>query len=610
MTKTLKYLCTTFICFSNIAIAYDFSNFTVNIRRLNSLNSQSVGSRMTAPLYTEIENFLNSNYQDIGASLIQNSLMNYNIGGGVTNYKGLTWSRPFANFDLSINRTVAPDLYSHSWISRDTLKITVKASTLLANLSEQGVIQIDDNVLAAFTGLEFTRSFEAATLVDSYKEGLYLNFNKFFFAFKKFNARDILNLSDGESLKKTDTLRVNTGGIFSVPIFTGFTVSAGALAQYSMINYINAVTEKNILRISSQKEKILNLGLATSLELDFFNLLKISLLSYELNYEMAKSTKVSLSLDRKRREEIKSSTEELAQIQLALNGKDVQHLVARDVSSIEERQSQDLSTEFELFLFGSRASKKTEGFSIQTPLKTQEFYRHTNVAKSYQQTILSKFLQGLFGKTGVRTERTKTLGLEYKRDFEHNEDVISTESFSFEISHQFFAKSLKRKRNRKRARYFLKYWSDFNNSISNAIENRKIKAPIRILSNFSFTKKGLDYFFNKSYSTIKSNIIVFCKNKSKQSRCKKRLNKRYNRLYKYNQKNTTINMDMFRDFISMVYNYSYKIDDFTIFFSKDTISSNGSINAFTDTGEVFNSYFKSGQLKRAGVISNFSKNYE
>lgn len=582
-----------------------FSTFKLNSSKLNIMSLSTKSASLSTPIYTEIENTLNSQYISIGDDLIQNTLINHSLGGGVKNYKGFTWNKPFANFSITIDRTVAPDLFSNKWITKDILTISIKAKTLISNFKNEGLIEINSDTLAAFAGLEFTRVFEVATLVDNYKSGINLDLKNLFFAFKKFNAQRILNMQNGEFIKRVDTLSFNVGGVANIPLTTGLSINTAALAKYSSINLVTATSSEDELTIISQKEKKTKVGLSASLEVDFFNLLKISLLSYELNYELSRSKKFSLKLDAQRREQILESSSEVNDIKLILAGNHKDIAQNRDIASLEYRESKNLTSQYELFLFGKEKSKNTESFQISNQDNDKSFYRHSNTTKTYEQTFLSKFLQRILGVTSVKSELTKTISLEYEKQFEKTDDVKSTDDFSFNISHDFYAQSLKRKRNRSRATKFIKYWAAFNQDISGAIESSKIIGPVKIRSNLSFNKDALDNFLSTNYKIVKAKIVIFCKTKYKSSRCIHRLMSRYDNVYNDNMKYTTINMNLFRDFVSMIYNYSYKVEDFEIFFDKKNISMNGSINAKTNSGELFNSYFNNGQVKSTGVISSF-----
>lgn len=601
------YIFATILSLSS-AFGASFSTFKLNTNKLNLMSISAKSNSFSTPIYTEIENTLNSEYTSIGEDLITNTLTNHTIGDGVKNYKGFTWNKPFANFSMKIDRTVSPDLFSSKWITRDILTIKVKAQTLISNFENEGLIEIDSDTLAAFAGLEFTRTFEVSTLVENYNKGIRIDLKNLFFAFKKLNATNVLNMQNGEFVKRVDTLSFNIGGVANIPLTTGLSLNTAALAKYSSINLISAASLGDELTIVSQKEKKTKVGLSAALEIDFFNLLKISLLSYELNYELSKSQKISIKLDSLRRDQVLESTTEINEIKRILAGKHNDLGLSRDIASIENRESKNLTSKYELFLFGKEKSKNTESFLISNNNIDKSFYRHTNTSKTYEQTFLSKFLQRILGVSSVKSELTKTISLEYEKQFKETDDVKSTEDFSFNISHNFYAKSLKRKKNRSRATKFIKYWAAFNQDIKGAIENKRILGPIRIKSNLSFKKEALDNFLSTSYKLIKSKISIFCKTKYKSSRCLTRLISRYDNVYNHNMKYTTINMNLFRDFIFMVYNYSYKVEDFGIFFKKENISMNGSINAKTNTGELFNNYFNNGQVKSTGVISSFFNN--
>ena len=604
MTKLIKNFLFILI-FCQAAYAYEFKNFQINERRLNQLSAKSTRSN-SSEVYNQIEETLNSEYQNIGSKLLENSLLSYS-NSNVKNYKGIVWGKSFANFSLSINREVAPHLFSESWIVKDSLTLNINAKTLISNLKDEGLIEISEDTLAAFAGISFTRTFETTSFATSYTSGLAKGFNKLFFAFKYFNAEDVLALKDGEFIKKVDTLTANAGAVANVPVTTGLSISAGAIGKYSLINLVSAEGLESKIKINSQKEKALTVGVSASVQLDFFNLLKISLLSYELSYEVKSSNKVALELNRYEAQDFISSNLLRSELTKVLKGKSLEnngHL-SDYVTLNETRSSKNLTSKYEIFLFGKSKSKKTESYKINNKGEEKEFYSHTNSSKTYLQTFFSRLFSNILGVSATTSVITKTLNLQYEKSFE-NDDVKSSEFFSFSLSNDFYTKSLSKRKNRNRARNFLTYWGSFESGIEHAISNKDMKGPLNITTSLNIKKEALDSFLSLKVDTVKSKIKSFCKLTRYTRNCKKRVLKRYEDLLSYNLKHTTINMDLFRDFISMVYNYTYKADGFTYFFPEEMVQMNGKLTASTSNGDSFVSYFKSGQLETQGVISSFS----
>ena len=604
MTKLIKNLIFILI-FCQAAYAYEFKNFQINERRLNQLSAKSTRSN-SSEIYNQIENTLNSDYQNIGSVLLDNSLLSYSTSN-VKNYKGLAWGKSFANFSLSINREVAPHLFSESWIVKDSLTLNINAKTLISNLKDEGLIEISEDTLAAFAGLSFTRTFETSSFAKSYTSGLSKGFNKLFFAFKYFNAEDVLALKDGEFIKKVDTLVANAGAVANVPVTTGLSISAGAIGKYSLINLISAEGLESKVKISSQKEKALTVGVSASVQLDFFNLLKISLLSYELNYEVKKSNKVTLEIERYATQGVLSSKLLSAELTNVLKGKTIETYSSLSdyVRSSEVRSSKNLTSKYNIFLFGKSKSKKTQSYKIINNGEEKEFYSHTDSSKTYLQTFFSSLFSNILGVSGTRSIITKTLNIQYEKSFE-NDDVKSSESFSFNLNNDFYARSLRKRKNRNRARNFLSYWGSFESGVSEAIRSKDIKGPLNITTSLNIKKEALDSFLGLKLDAVKVKIKSFCKLTRYTRNCNKRVLRRYEDLLNYNLKHTTINMELFRDFISMVYNYTYKASGFTYFFPKEMVQMNGKLTANTSSGDSFVSYFKSGQLETQGVISSFS----
>ena len=86
-------------------------------------------------------------------------------------------------FKLVIGRQVVPTLNSDVWQVRDKLEVGVSAKRFLTKLRDNGDIDIDDEALNLFAGVEYVRSYSYNHFAKSYKEGLISNFNKLFLSF-------------------------------------------------------------------------------------------------------------------------------------------------------------------------------------------------------------------------------------------------------------------------------------------------------------------------------------------------------------------------------------------------------------------------------------------
>ena len=143
------------------------------------------------PLLDEIEEILTGNAEGIGKEQTDKLLKNYDLGGGLLNFSGFSWQKPMLNYDLRVNRELAPDLISDKWIVQDSLTIFIEAATLISNLQKQALLDVAAADFGAFAGVTFKRTYHYNHFADSYKEGLTSDFSKLFLGFKKFSLKGI-----------------------------------------------------------------------------------------------------------------------------------------------------------------------------------------------------------------------------------------------------------------------------------------------------------------------------------------------------------------------------------------------------------------------------------
>ena len=115
----------------------------------NAYNASGVGSAVNPfdtqnSLYQQILDEMNAQYQHIGerqaAQVLQNG--STSITGGL-NSIGFSYSRPFIDFSLSVNRDLSPDLFDDKrWIVKDTFSIFIDASKVIGNLKDKKIIDL------------------------------------------------------------------------------------------------------------------------------------------------------------------------------------------------------------------------------------------------------------------------------------------------------------------------------------------------------------------------------------------------------------------------------------------------------------------------------------
>ncbi len=280
------------------------------IKKSTNLPSNPVVPSEQSNLYTRIQNYLMPNYQHIGETQ-SSSLINYNRSYdlGQQNYSGFTWQKPMANFYIGVDRKVEPDLFDdHRWLVKDKFIISINAFSYLSNLQQEGKIEIDPKQLAAFAGMEFIRVYRYIHFADSFNEGLAKEYNKLFLSFLLFRANKLEQLEEYELVTKEDYLSANAGGLVQVPSIpvtggVGVTINAGALVEYKKMAQVTIQklgpldhpSANEILRVSYEVSKEKTVTTQAVLEADFFHLLRITLLSADLDYSFKDADKIYLT---------------------------------------------------------------------------------------------------------------------------------------------------------------------------------------------------------------------------------------------------------------------------------------------------------------------------
>lgn len=419
-------------------------------------------------LYQQIFDQLGAEYETIGrrqAALAMNNRGGFTIDG--INNIGYSFHRDFADFKISLNRQLAPDLFDDSrWIVTDTFNVYIDASLLLSNLKDQEIIDISEQNLALFGGVEFKRTYTFTHFAPSYEDGLVLDLNKLFFAFKPFRAKSFLtDMDDYEFITKEDSLSVRAGGFVSAPLYSGVSGSAGFLARYERVakSEILAVgpddtpKEGERFRISFQTSTSAELGAAARINADFLGILKLTLLSYDFSYTATKSHTINLSLyenDLTRIETDPAFSGALDQV-LKHRSADVD-ILAHNIVQEEYRRKEKISSKYAILILGGARDQETEQVKVIKDGVETNFFRHNSYRVSFTQNIFSRLMHelikkyiGLSSVINKSSQDARRVRMSYesernliaaKEDF----DVATKDALSMSFSRELYvAKTLK-----------------------------------------------------------------------------------------------------------------------------------------------------------------------
>ena len=519
----------------NLSNAEDLQNSSNSELTMMAINSTPNGAIETiegkTDIYQQIAREFTLEYENIGKRealrVLGNSALS--ITGGL-NSIGLSYKRPFINFNVSLDRNLAPDLFdAQRWIVTDTMTIDIDASKVLGNLKESNVIDISEKNLAAFAGLVFKRKFTWIHFANSYEEGLMRDFQKLFLPFNLMNLENIAKLNENEMLFKEDSISVRAGGLVSAPLYTGITGAAGVLAKFEKLSRVEVIglADKKI-QLTSEKSKIVTAGASLTLQAEFLKILKMTLLSYDFSYDLQSSYKIYLNMNQ---DIFKSSDAGLKkELNAVLKNKEGElSTLAPYLISEEKRISEALNHRYNILLFGGQRKSKTEQIELARDGKVKTFFRHYYEKMKYTENSLSRlFSSFIFALTNsdlsatklasdtkkvlIEYDSTKNL-LDSKNDLDIGQSRLNEQKLSMSFIADFKTQSTKGiggKKYRERAKFMLERFSGVDPIAVSMIESQDLQAPFHIEGKYQVNIDGIRYFNSQSVSSIFDSFDGLC----------------------------------------------------------------------------------------------------
>lgn len=600
-----------------------------------------------ASIMPDLAAYMLANYQEIGNEQFLDLLNNHDLGGGVVNFSGFTWYKPMVNYDITANRDLAPHFASEKWIVQDTLVISIEAATLLQNLSDLDVINITPTQLEAFAGLTFKRKYHYYHFADNYLDGLSSDYSKLFLSFLKYNPEGIFNMGEYEVMKRSDEFTFNAGGKVEAPLGNGLEVRAGVLVTYAFNNIIQvqklgpgeAQPGENV-RLSLEKDFNTKSSAQLSLQYDFFNLLKLTLLSSELEYSYGKSRRTYLTLLDQDHKTIQEDPRARGQLYSHIKGGHKIDYWLDRITSFEDRIKQNLTSKFNFLLFGSIKKKATEQIVIIKNGVKKTFFKYYYESKSYVQGLLSRLfsdaIRAIFDFGPMINEsshKSDQIYLEYEKEEDIKKPMtVSDESqFSLKVSKSFFADKTVKWYHRGRKNFILKSiknWTVDTDNILSQVSRENLIGPISVNSDFTIDEQaftelkrvpelvmigkhlrvcGLEASWLKDYSKRYRRARAYRKNRrDRRHRCAYQLIKKYAKFKESMDK--LIDLNILRSYLSLLVKHTDDYETFADILGKEHIFITGSITAKQrQTGKTYTYFYKSGQFNGLGVIDRFKQ---
>ncbi len=636
----MKYLFTSTVIFlflghSSQADSREFTHFKMAKSASASPSSSIVN------VLTELETEFKGKSQSIGRTEVERITNSRDTVDGVINFSGFSWYRPMSNFEILARREISPELFSNKWIVRDTLTIYIDAATLLTSLRNEGIIIISDKALSFFVGINFQRKYHYYHYASSYSEGLRSDYSKLFLSFTKLNPKELFKLKGSEIIKREDIITVKASGEAHLPLTAGLSIGASASGEvtcrnefsYQHIETDDKSTNNEEARLSLEQSVKKETAAELSLKLDFFGILRETLLKYELSYDFMKTNKTYLKFNQADQKKILEDKNSLTQLTDYIKG-DIDILNLKEyLISTETREKENLSSRFGFLIYGKLRNKATEQVRIIKDGVEKIFYKLNSESVTYVQSLISKLWSRTFyhifkweSYVAHKAEKRKSIHIQYEQRNNIFNRTDSEQSLSVTLTQSMYLNKVSKKKHRKNAIKHIELLSNLEESLFDRINNKQIKGPMRISAKLELRTMALYYFNHLDPSSAYSTFFDICRvskesyedllNKSKRKsllrgklnrslRCSKKLIRKYDQYMEDYISNQNINIKELKNLLGSIFKKVESYQELVPLFGEGNTFIHGSFSAMTDSNFPYQAYFKTGQFQEFGVIDRF-----
>lgn len=599
-----------------------------------------------SPLYEEIRRHLESSHQSIGLQEIQNiNRLNQQFNLGSSNFAGFSWQKPFGVVQVYADRQVTPNIFAQNWLVMDTFTIEIEATTFLEKLTREGLTGMSAAEIGAFAGITFRRVFTYWHYANSYQEGLSSDLSKLFLTFTKFNQSSMERMGNEEIMKREDVWTSLAGALISTPPFYNISFSAGALAQHDYQNVTTIQSQdhgSHRFKVGVLSKRTTTAGVTLELQLDFFKLLKLSLLRYDMDYEYAAGKEFTLGLKPEQWTAVKTNPEQNEEFKSILKGYGTVRKLEPYVVRLDESSSSAFEQRGSVLLWGKLQKQKTEQIRVIKDNSVRVFYKNYAQNVKVVQNFLSRIFSAIVYKLlklpiGVNNAAvySRQLTMEYEATHPQATDPKITridypDQFSFVLTQYYNAARTDRWLDRKFKNdliWFVDNYTTLPKSYKTDIRRGLLKGPMMVESNLRVEKTGFQYLLQIPEGDVFGQLGKVCRSQKIQlwasetsrkellgqnqmgnEKCVKELGLRFLSFKSdYLQNELKPSLAKFKDFISKYYKTSGNLSDIAALFGSENTFVNGRLEASTSMGTPFNTTFSSGQFRGLGVIDNFKR---
>ncbi|HXH31583.1 MAG TPA: hypothetical protein VNJ01_12265 [Bacteriovoracaceae bacterium] len=602
-----------------------------------------------SPLYQEIRRHLETAHQDIGLSEIRNiDRINQQFNLGSQNFSGFSWQKPFGVVQVYADRQVTPNLFGSNWLVQDSFTLEIEATTFLERLNQAGGSFMDASEIGAFAGITFKRVYTYYHYAKSYNDGLRADFTKLFLPFVRFNQSGMEKMGHEEIMKREDNWTASAGGLIRTPPLYNLSFSAGILSEASLkqtASIQSTLTDNDSdhrFQVGVMSKKNLRAGLTLELQLDFFRLLQISLLRYDLNYEFTSGKELVLGITPKDWLHIKQDRPSGDEFKKILKGSASVSVLEPYVVRLEESSSRALESKGSVLIFGKVHKTKTEQIRVIKDQVVKVFY------KSYSQSVkvVQNFVSRIFSAVVYKLIKlpmgatnaamfSRQLTMEYEATHPQSVDpkvirIEKSEQFSFVLTQSYQADSTDRwidKKYRTGVINFVDFFTLLPKDYKTIIRNEQLKGPMTVESNVRVEKAGFDFLLGRNENNVFAQLAKVCgltdasdwitpnirnvmlnKDQDDEDGCVKDLGLKFLDFKKdYTANLLKPSLAKFKIFMDKYFVKTKNIRELAHLFGEEHTFIHGTLTATKSTGDAFFTSFSSGEFRGLGVIDNFKR---
>lgn len=541
---------------------------------------------------------------------------------GRVNFPELSWYTALdGQIQVGAVRRLEPMLNQEGWIVLDRLILGIGAKQYLTQLRDAGQLEITDEKLEAFAGIFYKREYTYQYFARTYEEGIRKNFDRLLLSFKKFGEDNFLEIDSNELIQKEEFLSLkvgasaNTASIYGLQLKAGATVSFSKLSSVAYHRFEHSRSPSDEMRVSHKKMRVLGTNGEISLQLDFLNLLKISLLGgeYQNSYTRTKITHFTFDYDDLT--ELSLQDPLMVDFQDFNKGKDPKHLSHFKAYEDGTQDSRIASENLALYIlmWGKLWGSTTEELVLRNGDYERFFYRFQQERVAFDRSLLDTvFNSRNFSKYKSRQVENLVFEFESPSAQRDMDDLPKDVRFSVRLSKEFSSKK-DRKSDKRKLKELMRSFTDLEGGIIVGIDDGKIKAPYTLDLNAQVSEQGIGTMFSHSQFELNKIYAYICSGQWIQNlnqvtkqvkRCMNRFDQNYRALFVEYHYNQNFALPQFKSFMEHLGQYSKNFSGLKFLFGEENVQLYGRFKGRTESQAGFNTFFQEGAFQGHGIIKD------